>query len=193
MERRLKERLIGAVVLVLVAVIFIPMILDDTIQGENGITGSNIPVRPESEFSGQAYPASGTEIELPPPRPLDGEPTATEKPQAEVSRPGIPAEEQALDQVPVVKTPEAVDKPEAAKASAWVVQLGSFSSKDNAYALNERLRGAGFPAFVEPLERESGTIYRVRVGPEILRSDAQLLQEKLKKFIKMDGIVIKYP
>ena len=51
MQQRLKERLIGAVVLVMLAVIFIPMILDDTTQTNSVITESNIPPRPEMEFT----------------------------------------------------------------------------------------------------------------------------------------------
>ena len=78
-------------------------------------------------------------------------------------------------------------------ATAWVVQLGSFSSQENASNLNLKLREAGYPAFVEPLKRQGGMAYRVRVGPELLRSDAQKMKEKLASELKIDGIVIRYP
>ena len=76
---------------------------------------------------------------------------------------------------------------------AWVIQVGSFSSETNAKALSEKLRKNGYAAFVEPLKRKTGIIYRVRVGPELLRSDAQVIKEKMKKSMNLEGIVLQYP
>ncbi len=77
--------------------------------------------------------------------------------------------------------------------SAWIVQLGSFTEEDNAQSLNEKLRKAGYPAFVEPLKKNGKISYRVRVGPEIRRSEADLLLKNLKDKMKLDGIVVTYP
>ena len=93
-----------------------------------------------------------------------------------------------------MQTPEAEpSKANQMGATAWVVQLGSFSSQDNATALNQKLRKAGYPAFVEPLKRQTGMAYRVRVGPELLRSDAQKMKEKLTREMQIEGMVIRYP
>ena len=77
--------------------------------------------------------------------------------------------------------------------TAWVVQLGSFSSKVNADKLNLNLRKSGFPAFVEPIQQNKKTTYRVRVGPELLRSDADALLKKIKSTMNLEGIVLNYP
>ncbi len=77
--------------------------------------------------------------------------------------------------------------------SAWVVQLGSFSSKENAESLNKRLKEAGFRSFVEPLQQNNSTNYRVRVGPEIKPHEAQKIKNKLNKSMDMKGIVVEYP
>ena len=77
--------------------------------------------------------------------------------------------------------------------SAWIVQLGSFTDEDNAQSLNEKLRKAGYPAFVEPLKKNGKISYRVRVGPEIKRSEADLLLKNMKDKMKLDGIVVSYP
>ena len=63
----------------------------------------------------------------------------------------------------------------------------------NADKLNLSLRKEGFPAFVEPISKKGKTTYRVRVGPEILRADADALLKKIKAKMKLDGIVLSYP
>ncbi|MGH8245196.1 MAG: SPOR domain-containing protein, partial [Gammaproteobacteria bacterium] len=77
--------------------------------------------------------------------------------------------------------------------TAWVVQLGSFSSETNANSLSERARQGGFAAFVDPLKSDKGVIYRVRVGPELRRSDAAALRDRLNKTLDVEAIVISYP
>jgi len=55
MEQKLKERLAGAAVLVAIAVIFIPIILSDSLETES-ISGSNIPEKPETNFNSRIIP-----------------------------------------------------------------------------------------------------------------------------------------
>jgi DedD protein len=78
--------------------------------------------------------------------------------------------------VPAEKTPtEAQTKqvaelePETTGLTAWVVQLGSFSSQENASGLVKQLQKEGYPAFLEQLDSGNGVVYRVRVGPEVLQ------------------------
>ena len=73
------------------------------------------------------------------------------------------------------------------------MQIGTFSSKGNAEKLNIRLRELDFSAFVEPLKEINEVVYRVRVGPELLRTDADALLKKIKENTELDGIVLKYP
>ena len=62
MERRLKERLIGAAVLAMLAVIFIPMILDDSAQTNAPITKTNIPPPPKAGFKSRIVPLPGNDF-----------------------------------------------------------------------------------------------------------------------------------
>jgi DedD protein len=85
----------------------------------------------------------------------------------------------------------------AAKAGgppAWVVQAGSFGNAKNALGLRDKLRAAGYPAFVEKLE-ESGSAasYRVRIGPEGDRSAADTLRAKVEKEFTLKAIVMGHP
>lgn len=77
--------------------------------------------------------------------------------------------------------------------SGWVVQLASLASKDNALALRERLRGLGYTAFVEETTTAQGVLYRVRVGPELERANAETLRNRLEQQVQIKGIVSRYP
>lgn len=77
--------------------------------------------------------------------------------------------------------------------SGWVVQLASLASKDNALALRERLRGLGYTAFVEETATAQGVLYRVRVGPELERGNAETLRNRLEQQVQIKGIVTRYP
>ena len=220
MERRLKERLIGAAVLVMLAVIFIPMVLDDSIQDENEITGTNIPERPDIGSDAGIIPAPASDIKQIPPllsdeveseiiedadKKTDEPHTQTQETVAEVKSGkadiAVPHDKEtqktavATEKAPVTAPVDTPVQPESGQKglTAWVVQLGSFSSQENADSLSEKLRNAGYPAFVEPVKTGPDTVYRVRVGPELLRSDAQALQNKLDKEFQQKGIVLRYP
>ncbi|MEE9552256.1 MAG: SPOR domain-containing protein, partial [Gammaproteobacteria bacterium] len=183
-------RLVGAAVLVILAVIFIPMLLDDAPDTDNEITRSNIPPKPETNFSSRIIPIPEEEIkagdlstkEKITPKKI------TQKKEATKSVIKQAVEAKSLEKIKVQE--EVVDR---VGLSAWVVQLGSFSNEDNAQELNKKLRDAGYPAFVEPLKQKTSVVYRVRVGPELKRSDAQSLRDRLKNSMQLDGIVVGYP
>lgn len=77
--------------------------------------------------------------------------------------------------------------------TAWAIQLGSFSSEENAKLLERRLKNQGFKAFVEKLYMRPGTVFRVRVGPELDEAKAKQLQARLEKEISLKGILVRYP
>ncbi len=73
-----------------------------------------------------------------------------------------------------------------APAEAWAVQMGSFSSRDNAVALRDRLRADGYDALLSSIKRASTKMTRVAVGPMVERDNAVRLQEELDG--RYDGI-----
>ena len=71
----------------------------------------------------------------------------------------------------------------------WVVQVGSFSKSNSAEDLVARLRLAGLSAFSEKISSPSGTVYKVRIGPELDRDKATELALKVKSEHKLDTYV----
>ncbi len=186
MDQQLKQRLVGAVVLISLAVIFIPMLLDQNDPSSLPHFGSPVPERPDFQFD---------PIEIPLQTPPAVEPAAAEvveesspKPEPQPSVPAPRADEKPAP-VPA-KTPLI---PPDTQALAWAVQVGSFDQEGNAAALRDKLRGSGFAAYLEKVKVEGRMHYRVRVGPELKRELAEALRERLEEKTKMKGIVVRHP
>ncbi|MEX0951278.1 MAG: SPOR domain-containing protein [Gammaproteobacteria bacterium] len=203
MERGLKERLVGAVVLVMLGVIFIPMLLDDSPSESTRITETNIPEPPSDEFSSRIIPAVPEPVTPADPvtAPAASEPVEAEPPAVEAAPPA-----QVADDTPAAEPakPAAKSKPEltaelpkaadgSGQLGAWVVQLASLSNADNAEKLSKKMQAAGFQAFVEPIQSGDKTMYRVRVGPEVLRADAERIRDQIKAKQDIEGFVVSYP
>lgn len=188
MNERMKRRLVGAVVLVSLAVIFIPMLLDGGQQEGMSLFGSNIPEKPDYRFE-------PLDIPLEPVEPIAEEkPILIEKPESEPEpepAPATPVAEKPTEKPPIEEAmPPATETSLRQEPVAWVVQAGSFSSSENALGLRDKLRANGFTAFVEKLKSANETIYRVRIGPELKREAAEAQRDKLQRMMKINGIVM---
>ncbi len=178
METTLKQRLIGAAVIIALAVIFVPMILDGSGQRES--VAINIDVPPEPKFT--------FESELPDPKQLD------ELPMLEKSI-GSDSTQTSGDEKIESKTqsvPDKVSSPKIVEAtanhikvnpslSAWAVQVAAFGEKDKALVLKEKLLASNYSAFTEKSANGSKVLYRVKVGPELKRENAEKLRDKIEK------------
>lgn len=208
MNEQLKKRLVGAVVLVALAVIFLPMLLEGDKRSGIPLFGSNVPEPPPQRIGALDIPlqvppppapaAVVVERELPPPAEPEAEPEAAPTPAA---TPPASAPAPAVPPAPVpaskpdaplqpVQSAELPPKPSA--TASWAVQVGSFAEPANASRLRDSLRTKGYPAYVEQVKLSSGTAYRVRVGPVLSRADAEAIQTKLAK-IDQRGIVVPHP
>ena len=188
MEQRLKERLTGAVVLILLAVIVIPLLLDDTRRVDTRITATNIPEKPDNEFTTRLVPILEQDEILPAAEEAEVIPAPVDADDASIAEAPDPDE-------PTETAPDAGAEPASKELTGWVVQVGSFS-RANADKLNDQLRQAEYRSYVvdKPVTAKDGSLlYRVRIGPEVLRSEALKLKAELKKEMKLDGFVLNYP
>ncbi len=76
------------------------------------------------------------------------------------------------------------------RAGGWAVQLGAFKAESDANTLRARLRGAGFASYVDKLDAEQQTLWRVRAGPEADRANAEKLRDRIKEKLKVDGLIV---
>jgi cell division septation protein DedD len=98
--------------------------------------------------------------------------------------------------VPTPAKPAAVAKPVAVAesgAKGFAVQVGAPASEAAANGLRDKMRAAGFPSYIQPVDTETGRRYRVRIGPEADRSAASALLAQVKQKTGIDGIIVRHP
>ena len=185
-EGLLKQRLVGAVVLVALAVIFIPMLLSGGREMEMPVFGSNVPDRSKDITNIQHIDIE--EIQKTQPRTVNPKriPIAEGLPEPEI----VKEKNSIIDTI--VKLTEEEKKPDI-KQTVWAVQVGSFNNRQNALSLKDKLRKKKVHAFVERIMKNNKATYRVRVGPEATHKKAEALKQKLIKEFKLKGLVVKHP
>lgn len=189
-NRLLKQRIIGAAVLVGLAAIFIPMILSGG-RDEMPLFGSNIPDRPANIEKLKS-------IEIPKPATVEKPdqirlPVEEKLPPSKIEKNSIKAENKTPSRtlrniVSDLTTSKKTDGPKA-----WAVQVGSFANRSNALALQKKLRKNKFTAFVEFIKNNKGGVYRVRIGPEVQRAKAETILRDVKKKLDIKGVVVSHP
>jgi len=85
------------------------------------------------------------------------------------------------------KTPE-----KAVLKRAWVIHLGSFRHKQNVKELLAKLKRNGYTAYTKPIKTKNGTLTKVFVGPELIKSSLDKKLPKLKKLTNVQGKVARY-
>ncbi|MDE2090141.1 MAG: SPOR domain-containing protein [Gammaproteobacteria bacterium] len=182
METALKQRLIGAVVLVVLAVIFVPMLLDES--------GSRTP----PSAADTPVPAAPSSV-IPPPPP--GPPPMVKPPAPEPSVPpahappaGVAPTAPAQAGSSTAGQRKSSNTDAGTRTTAWRVQVASFSDRAHALALRNKLRVKGYQAFVQEVHAGHRLMYRVLIGPGMNRTRADALQARLRKDMKLNGIVI---
>ena len=88
--------------------------------------------------------------------------------------------------------PVPATKPAAGNVG-YAVQLGAFSKAEDADKLRDKLRAAGFNAFVEGVRSDKGALSRVRVGPVATRAEADALKSQVASRAGVSGDVRAHP
>jgi DedD protein len=193
LKRRGRRRLVGAIALVLAAVIVLPMVFDSEPKGSAPPVSVRIPGEDETGFTPKVTPKSP---------PVQGQKIAEKAPEKAVEK----APEKAPETVPVpapqpekpapkieITVKKAAEKPaakpdteqkraEAALAGAPLAE--QFMVPAGAYAdptgVVEKLKEAKVPYYTESIAIKGGTVTRVRAGPFASRAAAEKAFEQLK-------------
>ena len=215
LDKGMKQRMVGALVLVALAVIFLPMLF--TREDEMRQVRVEAPQAPAMP----SLPEVKVDpVAVPEPQPLPEEPqqppvvvNESSAPVATPSQPITPspqtqAQVQPKPQTPVptpapaakAETRPAVTSAPAATASApskidanglpvsWSIQLASLSNRAGAESLQKTLRSQGYNAYL----RSAGGLNRVYVGPLIERSEAERLRDVINRQQNLKGIVVRF-
>ncbi|HEY2396469.1 MAG TPA: SPOR domain-containing protein [Rudaea sp.] len=207
MDSALKQRLLGAAVLIALAIIFVPMFLGNSPPKEaSAIQNLDIPALPERKFETRTLPiesATTAPAEAARP-PAGGDKIVTVDTRAPATfevpdtKPGdktaetsvnakVPAAAPAPESKPVAEAakPVAVETPPPAALTApggrFSINLGVYADQGHADALVAKLKKAGFAAYSEDTEYQGKAAHRVRVGPYANRAAAESVRLRIKQ------------
>lgn len=214
LRRRARRRLIGAVTLVTVMVVVLPMLLD----GESRQSGQDIAINIPSPGASGDFASRAVPVPVQPKSaPASPHPRAEKAMQAQVSAatqtppvappvPPVKAEEPvkapapaaSAESAPAVKEPASPPKHKDEKSAAatpkqegvpFVIQLGAFANSANAKERQSKLTALKIKFYTETVKTPSGDKLRVRAGPYATRQEAERAQAKLKAAGIQDGVV----
>lgn len=156
LQRQARRRLIGAIALMAMVVIFLPMIFDPD---------------PATTVSG--------DIELRIPQPVT--PPVQQAVEALAPPPAEPVAQPVIEPPPQTKAepapaPVATAPAKPGPSAGWVVQVGAYSNVDAASQMVANLKQRGYPVYTE----RAGTMVRVRVGSYPSREAAEKIRARLE-------------
>ncbi|MEM6986800.1 MAG: SPOR domain-containing protein [Pseudomonadota bacterium] len=186
MESSLKRRVVGALVLIALAVIIVPAWLDGSARHMRDETAFVVPLPPPT----RAVTTESVDIGQPLPR-ADGEivvaPSDTVKTLRKLDE-VAPADSAGEGAEQVDAQPEN-ETPAPTPLASWIVQVGSFASEANANALVERLRDGGLAAFKRDFTSNNEKVHRVLVGPYIRQSEADDVKKTIDSKYQLKSFV----
>ena len=179
LRRQARHRLIGATVLVLLAVIGFPLVFDTKprevaadiridMPDKDAVRSSQAPTSPPSVVPG---PVPVPDAELP-----------IEQKSAEAApKPVVPP-----SVMPTAKEEEVPSKSDANNAKSgetvprFIVQVGAFAEEKKSTEVRSKLEKAGIKTYTHIAQTKEGKRIRVRVGPFASKEEAQKTVDKIK-------------
>lgn len=206
MDSGLKQRLLGATVLIALAIIFVPMFLGNTPPKEaSAIQNLDIPPLPERKFETRtlsvetapkataAAPAANppdkvVTVDTKAPSTFEAPEKVSDKAAAPAAPAAISAKPAAAPPTPTESAPKPAAATEAPVANAapvaggrFNINLGVYADQGHADALVAKLKKAGYAAYAEPIDYQGKPAQRVRVGPFADRASAEAARLKIKQ------------
>lgn len=202
MSSALQNRLVGTVILVAVAVIFLPDLLDGKKESTQNLF-VELPSKPsvkkvlapEPFDSKKVQQGASRQIEIVNETAIDDDTEITkavDSTASKTSSQSLPVDK-SENEVPVSSLAQETvidDKqPKLLASAGWVVQLGSFRHQKNVRELLTKLENSGYRAFSRPVQTSSGLLTKVFVGPELQKDKLEKILPHLKEITALQGRV----
>jgi DedD protein len=202
LKSTLKHRLVGAAVLAAVAILFLPSFFKEK-QMASVSKKTQIPARPGIVAVEFNAPKPVLDIEpAPAPEtmfvPEDGVPPEALNDSNTESNTELNTDSNTKIAQSTISSlnssSDAAAMPLNAQGlpDAWVVQVGSFSTKEAAIKLRDELQVEGFKAYVRTIPNGNSSVSRVFIGPKLDKSQAQLIKAQVDKRLKVNSILMRF-
>ncbi len=183
LKRRGRRRLVGAVALVLLAVVVLPMVFDSEPRRSAPAVSVRVPGEEESPFAPKVAPkAPEVTPKAPEPKAEEQKPVEEKKPPveqpkaAEPAKPAAKKEDSAKQEVAKVERARA-EAALSGTAPEYIVPVGAFSNPAPVIA---KLSRAKVKYYTEKIATAKGHVTRVRAGPFATKAEAERAAESLK-------------
>lgn len=176
MDDGLKQRIVGAFVLVAIGVVFIPVMFDrERIEPLDRKT--QIPPAPHIEVKEVQLPEKPTkDVVLKDPHemfvPSDKQ-KVTSKPEG-----GSSGKE------PILR--------ENGTPNGWVLQIASYRFEGHAKQRRDELIGKGYSVFIRDVTTKSGKMTRLYVGPNLDKSKITAAKKSIDKLLGVESVVMRF-
>jgi DedD protein len=195
---RARRRLLGAILLVTIAVVVLPMVLDEEPRPVSEDIAIHIPSRdqvtplpppPKPGGAEVSKPISGTGAGEPAPAKSEAAPPPEPPPAKAATEAPAKAEDKPESVAKAPETAAPKTSPEGAETKGgFVVQLAAFSDPANAQQKQLKLASEGIKTYTDSVKTQKGQLTRVRVGPFPSREAAEKEQARLAK-LGVKGLV----
>jgi len=180
MNPALKQRIVGAVMLVALGVIFLPTLFNGGRQQQE-VVRMQIPSAPEIPPVHFKEPTRLAEM-------VTGE--GQTKPASELFALEPKAQQEIL---PALKNPsKAPSLDSKGLPNAWALQVASFSDDKKAEELRKRLQKKNYQAFVRRVKQNDKILLRVMIGPELDKTKLASIKSVVDKEFKVKSLVVKF-
>lgn len=212
----LKQRLVGALILVALGVVFWPIIFVEPGQQPReeqprippGPAVDTAPIEPPelaglrpSEEVAAEREARATDLAWPVPAPSQeatgqGGPEQEKEPEAstntETPVPAVASKEPPEAQRTRTQAPRKLEVDSDGVPVAWILQVASVSSSEKAEQLRSRLLAIDQKAYVQRVRRADKTLYRVYIGPKFERAALETMQPRVDAEFGVKSMIARY-
>ena len=211
MSTPFQNRLVGTIIVAAAVIIFLPDVLDGK-KKSNQTDFDAIPKAPTftGKMTKKAFPEEELVLKEKPvvfnEQAKDEQLLTNDEPRLNNSdddkvkvTPAIKVKNIAVNKTLSINNNSAIEKPvlgqqptKAVNKKAWAIQLGSFKHKSNVAELVTKLEKNGYTVFTKPISTKQGTLTKVFVGPELIKSSLTKKLPALKKLTNVQGKVTRF-
>lgn len=194
MDNLVKQRLVGALILVALAVVFWPIIFVPNVEETSDVV-VEVPAAPPIDRAPLPEPDNAGLRQ-------GSQAAAQSEFSADVEP---PAEDEELEELPdrntVLPTPELEEARETLRAPAmdadglpiaFSLQVATMGDKAGAERLRDELVAAGYKGYLKRFRRDDKTLYRVLVGPKYNREDLVTIKGVVDDKWRVESMIIRY-
>ena len=189
----IKQRFVGFVVLVAIAVIFWPIVF---VTPENAddfeLSAFEMPPKPAVAVSERREPVldkvdQSMLPDMPERQPPIVQPVDIASPMPDVAP--LDADEEPEQQASALERAEFDDQ---GLPVSWELQIATFSNAERAEEISQLLRDKGHKAYVSPIILDDQRLFRVMIGPKLQKQRLIEIQPAINDYFSVESFIVRF-